>query len=519
VNKVIHILLLLVVFSGYSNLKAQEADSLNVPGYQTFSLLSFKYLWLQTTNPASIYFVTDDIGKVDFTYHNIQGDYREPTEPSKISALTVNSEGYSKYKKLSFYGTFDYELAKLNNRKWSNVLFLSPLNPYTLADSIGGDYDREVFRIQGGIASSAAGNKIQWGILATYQVGSSADQKDPRPLINATRYSLRPGVIYQMGKWALGIDLLAEGYKEKIDIDVVNYNVTNHYFLFMGLGNYSPQSGDSYTRNYSGNTIQGNLQLYFRGNDLENIMQVGYQKIFETARDGAASNGFKGGDFKSNQINLQNTLKIIQPQSIHFISFKTVYDLPKGIWYDQKLLTGPNNTTYWEVYNQSVRFKQNILNLELVYSFIKLKNTLKNYSLGATASFTNNKSECFPEKYSVKFSNVYFEINGNKAFYTKKRSEVSIGFKTGYRKNLTTENVTEGIKLQKIITLPGLWYNTVNSVYLGATLAAGKKVIVKDQKILPYLEINAGSYFIPTLEKYYSNSQRLAGTIKFGIIF
>lgn len=446
---------------------AQSMDSIASPA--DYSLLSIQNIWLQTSNPVAYLNVKGDPMNGQISYSHLSGDYKYISDPQSMNRGNIAIEGFKKVNKLQFYGSFSYDISKLKEQRWKDVLMPSPGNPFVLGDSIGGNYNNESFEIKGAVASSFSEN-IKWGIAATYKGGSSADHNDPRPLIDAVRYSIRPGVIYNFSDWSIGLNLEYEGYKENIDITSVEASTTHRFFLFQGLGNYFQSSGMGYYRRYKGNTFGGDIQIIRNYNSFENILQLGYRNKIEKSEDGEDDSFFKSGDYEEITYSAMNLFSIKRNHISHLIKLNVDYNSSKGTWYDQQKVTNSNGKQIWEVYNKSVKYKDNITKAGLEYTWLKEKQGFKDYILSAAIEMEQHKTTFLPEIYLQKYSNIKTSLQGGKTCWLPNKLQLSLDLGVSYQKNLSSKTNFDGIALANVWSYPVFEYLT-SDYYAGSASA------------------------------------------------
>jgi len=469
---------------------AQSNDSIAAPA--DYSLLPVQYIGLQTSNPAVYSDVKNDRMNGQLFYNHMSGDYKNISDPGSMNGGKIAMEGFKRVNKLHFYGSFSYDISGLKGQKWKNVLMPSEGNPFILGDSIGGSYDNETFEIKGAMASSF-NEKIKWGVVVNYKGGSSADQDDPRPKIDAARYTLRPGIIYNLSSnWDIGLDFGYEGYREDISITVVEDYNTYRFMLFQGLGNYFLASGSGYSREYRGNALDGNVQVKWGKDIYGNILQLGYKSKEEKAKDGSSGSLFKAGDYKETTYSLMNIFSIKRNQTLHLVKINIDYYSSKGIWYDQRKITNENDQQIWEVYNKSVKYKDNTTKAGLEYTWLKEKQGFKDYMLGASIELDQHKTTFMPEMYLQKYSNIRASLKGGKTFWLPKKMQLGLDLKFTYQQNLSSKADFEGIVLANEWSYPRFEYLT-SDYYAGeASVKLSKRTQLGNLPSIIYWTANVG---------------------------
>lgn len=498
---------------------ARSNDSIIGPA--DYSLLPLQYIWLQTTNPVAYADIEGDRMDAVLGYRYGSGDYKPVSDPRSVHSGKVLVEGFKQVDKLHFYGSFLYNISSLEGQKWKDVLLPSPGNPFILGDSIGGDYDNELFEIKGVMASSANEN-FKWGVSMNYKGGSSADQNDPRPLIDAMRYSVRPGILYRIpsSSWGLGLDLGYERYREDIKISVIETNIVHHFFLFQGLGLYYMESGISYSRRYKGNAFSGNGHVNWKNNAAENILRIGYENRTENSEDGSSESPFRSGDYKETVYSLSDIFSVKKDAMAHILKIYADYSPSKGIWYDQKKTVNPNDQSIiWEVYNKSVKYKNKVTKAGLEYTGLKERQGFKDYSFGASFDYEQSKTDFLPDMYLQKYSNLKASIKGGKTFWLPGRSQLSLDLDVSYRKNLTSKAGFDGIKLADLWSYPVFEYLTSDFYSGGARAKFSKRTSIGKLPSIIYL--TAGIDYIKSTQQtnYFNKPDRINIATSLGFTF
>lgn len=499
----------------YAN--ASQKDSINTPS--DYSLLPLKHIWLQTSNPIAISDVETNNANIAIGYNYQNGDYRLISDPKSQNDANIVLEGYKTVKKFHFYGNFSYNIAKLKDQKWKDVLMPSTNNPFILADSIGGNYDNEIFNIKAGMAS-AINDKIIWGIALSYKGGTSSNNYDPRPLIDAMRFSVNPGIKYSISdNWSVGADLHYERYKEKIDITSVDNNKNSNFFLFQGLGVFFLESGVVYSRSYSGDNYGANFQLGRKGEWYENIFQLGYKHKLEKGEDGSSQNPFKSGDYNENIYSLSNIFAFDKKNARHIIKIHGSQGSVKGTWYDQHSVINSNGQAKWEVYNKSVKYKNTQTLGGAEYTFLKEKSGLTDVLLGARVDYIDQKETFYPELYSQKFSNITFSVKGDKGFWLPQNYQLSLGAELVYRDNLSTNTNFNGIVLSELWTKPIFDYLT-SKYYTGiANIRINKKTVIGKLESIIYWKTSFAYTKSDKVSNYFDKPHRVSLITSLGVNF
>jgi len=226
--------------------------------------------WSESSNAASLscFNCERGVAKAWLGYLHESGNYRLFQEPDETNRYGFHTNGYSAVGKWRFYGSFNYFSETDGGISWVNVIEPYNGNPYTVGDSVGGDYWKEYYTMEGKATWMMNGN-FSAGIDVKYRGGVGTKRKDPRPENTITDFEITPGVIWNSGKLRLGASLRIESGKEDIEFTSVTGNKFD-LFYFRGLGAFSTTMDDdgrySETRLFGGG-IQGN----YVGNSVDNL--------------------------------------------------------------------------------------------------------------------------------------------------------------------------------------------------------------------------------------------------------
>ena len=141
----------------------------------------------------------------------------------------------------------DYENGQKRNVCWNSTSDFAVLRPYVLADSVGGDLQREQYRFYGGYAR--VDGRVNYGITAAYRAQQEYREVDPRPRNITADLSADLSVGYLWGPCVVGAAGGLRIYKQQQSVDFYDPNGANTSELhFTGLGTfYQRYSGTTYT--------------------------------------------------------------------------------------------------------------------------------------------------------------------------------------------------------------------------------------------------------------------------------
>ncbi len=149
------------------------------------------------------------------------------------------------------WGEAAYMTGKVHDIKWNSTSDYDLLQPYILADTLGGDTRRERYSISGGYATSLN----RWLCGAEMHVRAEQEYRghDPRMRGIVTDLTLRLGGGYDFGHYRLGAAVEGNIYKQTNSVAFYREEGVIPEYQMTGLGTeYSRFSGDKRSLYYDG---------------------------------------------------------------------------------------------------------------------------------------------------------------------------------------------------------------------------------------------------------------------------
>ena len=475
-------------------------------------------VWWFTSNPVGISMIPFvPYGELNFTYSEEKGSYRRPTKPENLNYFNVRTEGYAKTDKLFFYGNMGYRYGKELGLKWNNVSFISENNPFAIADSSGGNYENEIYSLEGVLSSKTTESGMKWGVGARYEVGHKTNQSDPRPLIQSMRSAIVPGVAAMLNNWEIGANLTAEYFKEETDFTVINQFVSHRYFRFKGLGQFQGATDDFFSRNYQGRRLGGSLQTAYRIASFVNLLDLSVSSIYERAQEGATNSRYLAGDYEDLILALNDYIRINRYNKTHELNITVQLSKVDGIWHDQREETAEDGTRYWVTYNSSIKYTREHLTSAVEYALTTMEDDLPGIRVRARAEYQRSRTRYYPELYYEDIDNLRVSVDGQKNWYTG-WCNLSLRLASSYRHNLSGDFYSEG-ELKYFIAQPEYNYPTTNLIAVDTDLKVGFPGLWGG-KALPFISL--GYEYQSVLnnnENYKNGDKRTIGQIRAGFNF
>ncbi len=274
----------LFIVAGHCSYALSPGDSITDYSISTEKIMNLKTIWSGADNAASLrFFDFDKFGSVYLGFENSSGDYHLFQQAQSSNKFGMHSYGYTKNNNWTFYGKFSYHSDIDRDVRWVDVIEPYNDNPYTIGDSIGGDYYKQYFNLEGkGVYAINANTTI--GFNTKYKAGTGTKRKDPRPSNTITDFEFSPSLLVEYNKFKLGASLNYRGGKEDIDINTVTDRRFD-LFYFRGLGAYS-SSTETDSRYTSFNQYGGAFYFYAKTELFENLTTMSFDKRITDVKRG-----------------------------------------------------------------------------------------------------------------------------------------------------------------------------------------------------------------------------------------
>lgn len=424
--------------------QAQSDSKVAYPDRQYLGNISYG-----SSNPVSIsYMPISNIADLKVEYGHTGGALHSIDDAGKINDWSASFTGMKKVNKVTFSGGLIYNNSSLGDRRWNNTLFVSRHNPFIIGDSIISKFNNETFALNG-MAAYSPSDKLKLGLGVTYDVGSSATQKDPRPEIKGMRFNIVPGAEYTLGRHAIGLSANVGWLSEEVTHTVVRTTTSQYVLLFQGLGVFESKNAVGYRRKYDGMRYGAHLQYSLNktaGATVSDFIELGYYSEYENATDGSSATKYKGGRYSGNGITLYNRLQIKQGQNIlHNVTISGARHKSTGTWYTQKQATDADGNLIYDVINESDNFEGNETKAGIAYRFDRVNaSMLPTLSVGVSADI--ERDEIKNRIYGAKeeYTNAYINASATKRFAIR-HSWFGATVRGGYRMSVDSSINLDGM--------------------------------------------------------------------------
>ena len=503
---------------------AQELDTLKRQDLNSMHLYELQNVWMETSNAAGISFNEGNgPGFLDVSYGTSQGDYRRVREGDEVRTFGLKTASYTKVGRVHFYGSFSYKNKQEADTRWTGMWDPNGDSPLVIGDSIGGDFDKECYHLQGMFGSIVKTSNFRWGVGIDFKSGSGAKQRDPRPQNKIMNIQIRPGVVWQLGKVHLGASLAYAHLKEEIEYKCEDESVNQDLFQFRGLGFYDDENVDLFYRNYLQDQYQGAMQLLFRINrNWKSMNEFVYTSTTQSVEDG--KNVVKNaGDFNNHEMAIKSVFT--QQQDSHLqrlILAGTMTEAETWEYIQEQKKVGV--TYQWFTIAKNRKFDRKVYSGRLQYEYYKFgKNQRQKWRLMGVCN-VKLKQETFnyvPGIYETEYSQLGFHSEAEKNFHWKSHL-FAFGGEFTYAKGLTQKEYlpqsTEVLSAEfRNLALQDFWFDAEGFTGWGVNAAWQFPVSIKKHR--QNLYVKASFIRHEPQSGFWKNEQRDFLNLNLGMIF
>lgn len=178
--------------------------------------------------------------------------------------MSAGAETYTKFRNTTLWGHGRYIKGKSEAVVWNETSDIDIIYPYVLADSAGGDLDREQYAFCGGYAVTSG--RWAWGATMSYLATLEYRAVDPRPKNVVGKLDMAVGMAYNLfGRYYAGMSFNFRKYKQNNDIDFKSELGVDKIFHLTGLvTHYNRFAGTGLSTYYDGYRYGISVDMYPR---------------------------------------------------------------------------------------------------------------------------------------------------------------------------------------------------------------------------------------------------------------
>lgn len=278
-NKVKNTALIALLVVIATTVEAETADSLALRTVEHRSVvLSLRDNLFSNPAMQSLHFTTSlNTLAATYTYAHASSPVRfELGDGRNIGAGYIDA--YLHKGKSTLWGAASYSNGQVRNTQYCESSDFEILAPYVMADTVGGDLQRERYHFMGGFSYPLG--RFNVGAEGEYQALMAYRTRDPRPKNLSGDLKGKVGLSYFLdAKNLLGLALTARKYKQTNEVEIYNEVSMPVIYHLTGLGtDYYRFRGDQTETYYKGWAVGGMASFGQRDNQ-GSFAQVDFNRM------------------------------------------------------------------------------------------------------------------------------------------------------------------------------------------------------------------------------------------------
>lgn len=455
-----HIFWSLLAVSSVSIAQAQTSFELDQVNLQEVGLKSSNAALLVTND-------VQNIGESNIYYKGSTGAFKNPLVADKSHYGGFATERYQRVNNWKLYGKFDLSFGR--DKDVHNTTQLNPLrlNPYIIADSLSGDWNKQFYAVEGKISSPIVSEKYVFGLGLQYNAATGARQRDPRPQNTSNDVTLRPSVTFLINEInAIGINGSYTHFVEDFTVQNLNTTTVHNIYKLIGVGEYISSnplflSSGSVIRRYNGNQYGGALQYVYKGEN-KRLFAEGFVNVNkENAIDGTLYPQEAGQhEYLNYGANLETVFT--NGNTMHRIQGAwSQYDVENTEFHQyQDATTKEYITLFAEKFNTNL-----VTNATLEYAIINKKDENLNWTLGVGSKYAGWDNRYSLNKSQQTVDRMSYKVDFKKYFNFQNTSALKIELTPSYSNVMHTDFVYDEKSYSSNFVATNILYPT--NAYLG----------------------------------------------------
>lgn len=225
---------------------------------------SERLLQLAWNNPAIMQFKRNySLSEVIVGYNSRSENHAvDVQQGDKDHTLVFDANTYMKHRNSTLWGEAYYNNGRKKGINWNETSEPQVVQPYLLADSVGGNMNVERYSFMGGWANYNG----KWAIGASigYTAGLYYRNVDPRPRNVTARLDVKAGIGYNVWRdYVLAASFKYKKYKQTNNVAFYSELGNDKIFHLLGFANdYSRFAGTGIQTYYNGNRLAATLNFH-----------------------------------------------------------------------------------------------------------------------------------------------------------------------------------------------------------------------------------------------------------------
>ena len=223
-----------------------------------------RLLQLAWDNPSIMQFKRNySLSEVKVGYNSRSENHAvDVQQGDKDHTLAFDANTYMKHRNSTLWGEAYYNNGRIKGINWNETSEPMVVQPYLLADSVGGKMNVERYSFMGGWASY--NGKLAVGASIGYTAGLYYRNVDPRPRNVTANLDIQAGIGYNVWRgYVLAASFNYKKYKQTNNVAFYSELGSDKIFHLLGFANdYSRFAGTGIQTYYNGNRLGATLNFH-----------------------------------------------------------------------------------------------------------------------------------------------------------------------------------------------------------------------------------------------------------------
>lgn len=215
------------------------------------------------------------------------GTFHRPQQSSSATDYLFSAEGALKMGEYRIAGGFALEQSYNKNVRFNSIIDPYRGTPYILADSTGGNWQKQSYALWAKGASPFFYNLVSVGLDLQLNVDRGSKKIDPRPQSNVNSISVAPSVTLKQNDFSLGAYIRYRRFRENSNLILYNTSEPQKIYMLKGMGQYVYDifSNNERERKYQGDGLGYGLTFGVNKEHTSMDVYMDYANYTEDAMD------------------------------------------------------------------------------------------------------------------------------------------------------------------------------------------------------------------------------------------
>lgn len=364
------------------------------------------------------------------------GDFHRPQKPKSSSMYNFCADGALNMGGFYLSAGFKFSQIFENDVKFTSILDPYRGTPYMIADSTGGDWQKQLYNMWLKVASPYYNDFVSVGISAGLDVGRGAKKTDPRPQANSNQIGVKPSVTFRLGSHSLGGNFSYRRFMENSNLMLYNSSESQKIYLMKGFGQYTYDifSTIERERRYNGNGYGFGAQYAYNGSSTQVLLFGGYENYTEEAVDIEYNKPRKRGRLYETSYNFGLRATFDGDRMTHVVSAR-YDDIERSGREIIEVFNPSSGVNAWITDSEAPR--RSVVTdkmIDLNYSLLLKKSAeLTDWRFDLNATYDDFADEYAVMKSFLRYKNLYSSLRVQKSLNINDRNFIQASITGGYK--------------------------------------------------------------------------------------